>query len=322
VATTPCVCVGGGGGCSVANTTVEEYLAAFGYAYDSDDPLSDTYQSIMSAIVTKDNPSGNVPAWKALCEACLRARSLLYCSNTPGDCGTTHQATNQAALTNLQTLGVAGQLSGQGIQIGSTIANLAGAGGALLSGVTFGASALLQGILTIFENHAKAEQQQASVLCQLCPQVTAAIIATDAAIYAGSDSQNSGITNVQEIAVQFRAAVAKFTHGADAFAGYAAICDALAMETSYLYMIAFSSQSVTAPPNIATAVAPATQAAAAIVEANGLSAGNAAIASTGINAAIVPATSLFSSLPSWFWLLAVAGIFLAFSGSGSQETAA
>jgi hypothetical protein len=321
VATTPCVCVGGGGGCSVANTTVEEYLAAFGYTYDPNDPLADTYQSIMSAIVTKDNPSGNVPAWKTLCEACLRARSLLYCSNTPGDCGTTHQATNQAALSNLQTLGVVGQLSGEGIQIGSTIANLAGAGGALLSGVTFGASALLQGILTIFQNHAKAEQTQATALCQLAPQVTAAIISTDAAIYAGSDSQNSGITNIQEIATQFRAAVAKLTHGEDAFAGYAAICDALAMETSYLYMIAFSSQEVTAPPNIATAVSAATPAAAAIIEANGLSAGNVAVASTGINAAIVPATNLFASLPSWFWLVAAAGIFLAFSG-GSQENAA
>jgi hypothetical protein len=310
----PCVCVGGGGGCSVATTTVQEYLAAFGYTYNPSDPLSDTYQSIMAAVVTKDNPSGNVAAWKALCEACLRARGLLYCSNTPGDCGTTRQSVNQAALTNLQTLGVTGTIAGQGIKIGSEIASLAGAGGTLLSGVTFGASALLSGILTILQKHAQAEQNQATVLCQLCPQVTAAIIATDAAIYAGSDSQSAGIANVQEIAAQFRTAVTPFTHGADAFAGYAAICDALAMESSYLYMIAFSGQQT--PTSEAEPVATATQtpASAVVVGSTAIASQNIPIASTGINAAVVPVTSLLTSLPSWIWIVLAAIVFIAFSG--------
>jgi hypothetical protein len=319
-ATVPCVCVGGGGGCSVANTTVEEYLAAFGYTYNPSDPLADTYQTIMAAIVTKDSPSGNVAAWKALCEACLRARGLLYCSNTPGDCGTTHQATNQAALSNLQTLGVTGQIAGTGIKIGSEVASLAGAGGALLSGVTFGASALLQGILAIFQNHAAAEQKQATALCQLCPQVTAAIIATDAAIYAGSDSQSAGIANVQTVAAQFRAAVAPLTHGEDAFAGYAAICDALAMQSSYLYMIAFSGQSTPVQAAEPVATATQTQASAAVTGATAISDANVAIASTGINAAILPASNLLSSLPSWVWIVFVGmGILLV---SQRQEVAA
>ena len=314
MASAPCVCVGGGGGCSIASTTVEQYLTAFGYVYNDSDPLSDTYQSIMGAVVTKDGVTGNIAAWKALCEACLRARGLLYCSNNPGDCGTTRQATNQAALTNLKSLGIAGQIAGQGISIGSQIASLAGQAGGILSAATFGASALLTGILTILQNHAKAEANQANVLCELCPQVTAAIISTDAAIYAGSDSQQAGIANVQEVASQFRETVAPLTHGQDAFAGYAAICDALAMQTSYLYMIAFSGQQT--PTNAAQPVASATQnnASAAVTTSSGLSAANIPGASTGINSALLQTPSIFSSLPSWIWIVVVAVAILFFAG--------
>lgn len=309
-----CVCVGGGGGCSVASTTVEQYLSAFGYVYNSSDPLADTYQSIMSAVLTMDGSPSNVNAWKALCEACLRARGLLYCSNNPGDCGTTRQATNQAALSNLKSLGITGQIAGQGISIGSEIASLAGQAGGILSAATFGASALLTGILTILQNHAKAEANQANVLCELCPQVTAAIISTDAAIYAGSDSQQAGIANVQEIAAQFRATVAPLTHGQDAFAGYSAICDALAMQTSYLYMIAFSGQQTPVQSAEPVAVATQTAASAGVVAASGISDANIPLASTGVNAALAPSPSLFSSLPSWVWLVVAAVAILFFVG--------
>lgn len=321
MATVPCVCVGGGGGCKVTNTTVAEYLSAFGYVYNDSDPLNDTYQSIISSVATKNNLGSNT-AWKALCEACLRARALLYCSNTPGDCGTTRQAVNTAALQNLQTLGVAGSLAGQGIKIGSEIASLAGLGGTLLSGITFGASALLQGILQIFQNHAAAEQKQATALCQLCPQVTAAIISTDAAIYAGSDSQSAGIANIQTIATQFRTAVQPLTHGDDAFFGYSAICDALALESNYTYMLAFSGQST--PVTAAEPVNPATQttASATVTSASGVGAQNIPVASTGINAAIVPQTNLLSSLPSYIWLLLGAAVIIAFMGGERSQEAA
>lgn len=222
----PCVCVGGGGGCSVASTTTEQYLAAFGYE-SSNYALPDAlYQQIAGDNV----PSGqsNVAAWEALCIACLKARAMLFCNEIPGDAGAATQEEVRSTLASAnQTLGVAST----GIKVGGQALN------AVLPGVGTIVSNIGNAIIGIFANHAKAEAQQSSVLSNICPAFTVAMLQIDEAVATGVMSAAQGVASMQTLAQKFIEAAAPYAKACNAFCGYSAMANALAESSQWLYQL-------------------------------------------------------------------------------------
>ena len=232
----PCVCIGGGGGCNPysSGTSTQEFLSAFGYTYNPNDPLDLQYNDIATqyqppALFNTKFSAGFLNHAKA----CMRSRSLLFCKATPGDCGGTQSVVGK--LPSLSSTQVAGQIAGLGIQGGSTIASVLGAGGALLSGVTLGATAALSVILQVFQAHAAAVTAQANSLCTLCPQATTAMQQIDAAVKAGSATPAQGIAAIQTIAKQFKQAILALTKSCNAFCAYDAIMQMQAAISPYIY---------------------------------------------------------------------------------------
>ena len=276
---------------------MEQYVEAFGYAYNANDSLQDQYASVLAAIAASDNiPSSEQSAWKSLGEACMRTRSLLYCSNTPGDCTTTKQSVNAAAASNLASVSQVGGLAKTGIGATGTILGATGiASGVVLSGITLGAGIILTAILTIFENHAAAEAKQANALCALCPEASAAIQATDLAVLSGQATPSQGIANLKALAQSFRNSTAGLTKACNAFCGYAAILDAIAAESDYFYTTQLASAPVVA---------------------------GAVIQAAASTPASISAGTLLTSIPTWTWVILAAAILFAYGEGESQKVAA
>lgn len=296
-----CVCVGGGGGCSVASTTVQQYLTAFGYVYNPSDPLASAYP----VIIAKHNPSPgttNGKAWAQLAEACLRARNLLYCKSVPFDCG-------GASGNPLGSFQLAGQLGSTGISAGNLAATAAGFAGTTLSAVTFGAGAALTGIIDYFEAHAAAEARQANALCGLCPQFSQAMQQIDALVKNGSISQSQGIQAMQTLALQFKGQDAALTKACNAFCGYNAIVDCMADESSYLYAI-------DAPPPAVPSLGAPSEGEALPVVSGIVGAPNAPSppSVSGNISFIGPPSSIGGiSVPAWFWIALAAVVLFSFA---------
>lgn len=225
------LCIGGG---SVPNGTADQYLAAFGYSAPY--PLSDTtYRQVASdnhPPKTSRGPGGQ-DNWTELAVACMKARAVLFCNSTPGDITGLQQGSSE-----LQTLGQIGSIAGPGISIGSGIANLAGFGGTLLSGVTLGASAALTAILDVFEAHAQAEQVQEHVLASLCPQATSAIRQIDRAVINGQAAISDAIGALAQLNSTFYAAITRYYNDCNAFCWYRYIVQCISASSQYLYALA------------------------------------------------------------------------------------
>jgi hypothetical protein len=227
----PCVCVNGGGGCSVANTTVQEYLTGFGVPYIPNDPLP--YQPVLA----KFKPAGIgsfATFYQNLGEACLRARALLFCNTRPGDCGAIQ---GSGGISGEQIAGVVG---GTGISVASALtAPLAAAAGlSAVAGVaTAGAGLVLTAVLQIFQNHAAAEAQQSNVLCQLIPQFNQLVQKVDQAVFTGQATPEQAIITLQQAAQQFANADSHLTKSCNAFCAFNAIAAAFSEISKYIYGI-------------------------------------------------------------------------------------
>ena len=223
-----CVCVAGGGGCSVANTTVGEYLSAFGIPYNQNDPLP--YKAALS--VTKPAGLGSFSNFYfALGEACLRARALLFCNARPGDCG----APQQQGVNSLQ---LAGAIGGTGINVSSALTSgMAAAAGlsSVAAAATAGAGLILTVVLAHFQEHAAAEAEQSDVLCKLTPQFNASVANVDAAVFSGQADAGQAINTLQQLAGQFASADSHLVKSCNAFCVYNAIALAFAEISKYLY---------------------------------------------------------------------------------------
>lgn len=342
-----CVCIGGGGGCSVSSTTTEQYLSAFGYAYDPNNPQLPAIEQVLSASVPSGQ--GNVTAWKALARACLIARTLLYCKSTPGDCNTTPTGTKNA-LAGLQT---AGQVSSLGISTGSSIATILGVGStAAIGAATLGAGLALTVVLDVLEHHAAAEQTQATVLCNLCPQFSAGIQAVDAAVFSGQITAQQGEAYLQQLAQQFKSAVAPYTKTCNAFCGYGAIMSAMATYSSQLYQTGIRSAlpGVTGLRALSAAPAPIYTASPVLVgsvpyQSPGNMLGQPPLFSQNPLSPSAPGSfygyeapgsyesyggtapglaqqNLLSSIPIWAWIVIAFLAILAFTGGGRRAEAA
>lgn len=221
-----CVCVNGGGGCSVRNTTVQEYLTGFGVAYNPSDQLP--YAVVLAA----HTPAGIgefLNFYKALGEACLRSRGLLFCNKTPGDCGSLSRA------SGINPIVISSQLGGTGISEGSQLLSALGVASPVIGVATAGAGLALTAVLQIFQAHAQAEQQQTTALCQTVPQFNQLVAQVDAAVRSGQASPEQGISTLQQAALSFKNTVQRFTKPCNAFCAYGAICDAMVDISQYYY---------------------------------------------------------------------------------------
>src|SRR5271156_5251788 len=116
------ICVGGGQhAASSYSINPQDYVVGFGFSWNS----ADIYAPIYSLILSQYRPVGQLAgnAWDALCIACMRTRSMLFCNNTADDCGVTpNLAGGLTALRSASGLGLSGASAGIGI------ANALGAG--------------------------------------------------------------------------------------------------------------------------------------------------------------------------------------------------
>jgi hypothetical protein len=160
------------------NQTVEQWLAQFGYSYNANDPFAGDYAAIINAAKPSAVPGGaGQPGYGFLCEACLRARAILYYKSSPGDCGTTPpaQATpNEAA------------------SVGGSLASSA------LSFIP-GVGAIIGAIEGIFAEHAQAVANEENTLCSVSTNATAAIKQIDAAVAGGQITPAQGIAAMQQV---------------------------------------------------------------------------------------------------------------------------
>jgi hypothetical protein len=232
-----------GGGCVPTTTSVQAWLSAFGYEYDENDPLAQDYANVIAE--APSDVRGAV--WDALCEACMRARAMLFCNSTPGDSGTT-----QSAAASSNALGVSlGKSLGTEEQIGSDAAT---ALGIAVPGVGAIAGAALDEVLSIFAAHAKAEEAQSNALSSLSPQVTQAIRQADYAVANGTATPEDAQTFLENVSTQMASSDASLTKSCNAFCGYNAIVAAIAQVSQYYYALIVPAASAT-DSNVITGIA-------------------------------------------------------------------
>lgn len=300
-----CICVGGGGGCK-PNGTVQDYLSGFGFSYDPNDPLAATYRMIIS----QDHVPGNNPQWEALAEACMRARAMLYCQSSPGDC-------NVTAASVGSELSTVGQFTSAGIGAGSELAGALGlASGAALGAATLGAGVVASAIIDIFQNHAAAEARQANALCQLCPQFTASMRQVDSAVANRVISPTEGAQLIAQLAQNFSSEDASLAKSCNAFCGYNAIAKCLADISPYYYQQNPPIQPIAqaAPPALAaSAPAPPPVQAAPVQQAQAPRSSSVVTA----NSIGTSPQSFFSLMPTWVWI--ILGVLVAILLLGEDE---
>jgi hypothetical protein len=193
------------------NQTVAEWLAQFGYTYNASDPLQADYNSV----ITADAPAGVMgagpqePGFGNLCEACLRARAVLYYKTSPGDCGTATPLVDPSATD----LSVAASVGG----------SVASAAGLAIPGL----GTIISLIESIFEEHAEAVQTEETTLCAVSIQATPAIKSIDAGVAAGTITPAQGIANMAQLVQTMNTGLAKIEKTpTDAAAYYVGVMNA------------------------------------------------------------------------------------------------
>jgi hypothetical protein len=206
---------------------VQTWLSQFGYVYNPDDPFVPEYEAIINA----DAPAGVIgagygqPGFGYLCEACLRARAVLYYKNQPGDCGAPSQPNTGAADI------------AAGAQIGGAIASSFGAS-------IPGLGSIISLITSIFEAHAQAVTTEQATLCQVSGQATQGIKAIDASVASGAITPAQGLQAIEQLSATMVSGLAKIEKTpTDAAAYYVGIMNAHVSFAPYYY-------SATAPAGI------------------------------------------------------------------------
>jgi hypothetical protein len=224
----PCVCIGGGGNCDPlsAGTTTKQFLAAFGFLYDPNDPLSSIYPSIITSNTPQTLQRGKfATGYAQFAEACLRARTLLYCNKVPGD-GTTPTALTGSLAGIRATAGLGITSAGLGISVASKLGTISSGLSSALGLATAGAGIAVGVILQIFQNHAAAVQAQANALTTLCPEASVAIQQIDLAVANGQASPTQGMQALQQLQQIFVANTRQLTKDCNAFCAYIGILGA------------------------------------------------------------------------------------------------
>jgi hypothetical protein len=222
------LCIGGG---SVPTGTADAYLAAFGYSGPY--PLAD---SVYRAIAAKDHGTAKISRgpggqdnWLELAVACMKARAVLFCNDSPNDTPQTVSKVGGIASAGLGT--TTGALGLAGVSIAGTTAGLA------LGAATLGLTIGLTIALDIFAHHAQAEQTQRTVLAQICPAATSAIRAIDVEVQSGNATSAQAMLALNQLYTQFVAAVSKYENDCNAFCWYDNIVKCLVDVSEQLYQL-------------------------------------------------------------------------------------
>lgn len=241
-------CIGGGGQDGWLSLSASEILNAFGYAYDSSDPLTYTYP----IVAKRYNPYASGSKWYGpfnnFAEACMRSRAILFCNQSPGDCGVSSQSLE--ASNTAQFVGQIGSTGIEAAQTVGTLAKLTGTAASILGSVTAGAGFVLSAIVSAFQRHAQAVANQSHALCELAPEMTQNIAEIDASVAAGRDSATDAANAIAQLAAEFQNAIASLEKNCNAFCMYHALIECVSAITPYYY------EALPPLPPPASAVAP------------------------------------------------------------------
>lgn len=215
-----------GGGCVPTSTDPSAWVSAFGYTYNPSDPLASVYGDLIA-----NAPNGLTAqlAWKALAEACMRTRAMLFCNQTPGDSGSTYSSSNNSNL-----LGVSVQLGQSGAALGEGVAGVAAT--SALGAATAGVGIVFSALLSAIQAHAQAEARQANALSSLGPYVTECIRKADIAVAQGAAPEDA-ISFLQQSFMAVKNSWAPLLKSCNAFCWYNAILDLIVQVSAQYYQL-------------------------------------------------------------------------------------
>jgi hypothetical protein len=220
-------------GSSERNFSVQQWLSKFGYTYNANDPFADIYKTVSARNV----PPGITPGqftedFKQLCEACLRARAILYYKENPGDCGTATPVPGGGLVQGLK-------LGSLGLSTATKIAGLAGLASTTLGAVTAGIGLVLGPIISIFTHHAQAVANEQATLCQVSSAATPYIQGIDKEFFSGQETAADAIAAMRTLAQQLIQGLASISNASaikcDAACYYQGIMAAHADFAQYYY---------------------------------------------------------------------------------------
>lgn len=178
------------------------------------------------AIVAKRNtPPGAPSSFAMVCEACLRARGLIYWKSTPGDCP---KPTASTGIGGGQVVGLSGQAAA-GV--------LGGVGALAIPGVGPALSVAVAGLTELFTHHTQAVQTEQSTICAVAGYFNPLLRQIDAAVKAGTITDQEGIKYVQQFANQAIAGLQSIYKPCNAACVYQAILRAHADFVGYFYPV-------------------------------------------------------------------------------------
>lgn len=137
-----------------------------------------------------------ITRFKTLCEACLRARGLIYWKSQPGDCPA---PTGVPGITSGQIVGLSGMAA-------SGVVGGLGAAGVLSGAATFGigtaVTLAVAGISSIFTHHAQAVANEQATICAVAGYFNPLIKQIDSAVLNGQLTAEEAQLYVKQVALQ------------------------------------------------------------------------------------------------------------------------
>jgi hypothetical protein len=209
------------------NAGPEGLLAYPGY------PIPDDKQYYITAV--RNTPGNFVGATKkagfvALCEACLRARGILYSKQSPGDCG--------SGSSPISGIG-SGQIVGLSGQAASGVVGGLGAAGALSGAATFGIGTAVtfavSAIEGIFQHHSQAVANEQGTICSVARYFNPLVQQIDAAVRSGEISAAQGVAYMKQVTNQAINGLQSILSGTNAASYFIGVLKAFADFANYLY---------------------------------------------------------------------------------------
>jgi hypothetical protein len=212
----------------------------------------------------------------------------------------TFNPTNCSGITpsGAKIVNTAGGLALTGLGTGFAVAGVASS---IAAPITAGASLLVGLFGSIFSHHAAKVKQEQQTICAAVPAASDSLKAIDQAVKAGTITPDQGIQALQNLLSSFQQAVAPIIKMDSSH------CNAACVWVKQLTAIVIKKSSDYQDMETVQAAASSAQAAASqpITSAAGTPTGSAAaVASTG------QLSSDLSSVPTWAWIAAAAGILL------------
>lgn len=147
-------------------------------------------------VAMRNKPAGSPADFAIVCEACLRARGLLYWKQNAGDCPA------PAAIPGISS----GQIVGLSGQAASGVLGGLGAAGVISGAATFGigtaVTLAVSAIEGIFAHHAQAVANEQSTICSVAGYFNPLMKQIDNAVATGKISDQEGIAYVRQVAQQ------------------------------------------------------------------------------------------------------------------------